>query len=70
MVCGEIVLVKHGLMKQIFMIFSTIIPFFIWNLSVNINEGMSQDIDSQSLLLAQNQWQLFSFPEGAVRLKS
>ena len=56
-------------MKQILIALSTIILFGLWNLSVNIKEGMSQNINSKLLLLAQTPWQLFDFPQGKFKVK-
>ena len=56
-------------MKQILIALSTITLFGIWNLSVNIKEGISQNINSKLLLLAQTPWQLFDFPQGKFKVK-
>lgn len=56
-------------MKQILITLSTIILFVLWNLSVNIKEGISHNINPKSLLLAQTPWQLFDFPQGKFKIK-
>ena len=60
---------KINLMKQISIATTTILLICLWNLSVHIQESLSQNVKVEPLLLVQTQWKLFSFSKGRFKVK-
>ena len=59
----------YRVIKQISIATTTILLLCLWNLSVNIQKSLSQNVNVKPLLLVQAQWKLFTFSEGKFKVK-